>query len=64
MAKELEQFGKWLGKGRDPNEFEFEHLDPELVALVAKAGTGDDADPKVSTGPTLTSSSPYSRPSS
>jgi hypothetical protein len=74
MAKELEQFGKWLAKGRDYREFEWRYVDPsvplsqEMHAHLVKGSTsGDDADPKVSTsgdGPKLTPSSLYSRPSS
>jgi hypothetical protein len=42
MAKELEQFAKWLGKapeGRKP--FEFRHLDPANLAEAFKAADGD-----------------------
>jgi hypothetical protein len=64
MAKELEQFSKWLAKGKAPGDFQFEHLDGELLKAATAAG---DAGPKVqssSDGQKLTQSSLYSRPSS
>jgi hypothetical protein len=64
MAKELEQYGKWLAKDEPKRPFEFRHLDSELIKAATAAG---DDDPKVRTSPdgkTLTPSSLYSRPSS
>jgi hypothetical protein len=66
MAKELEQFSKWIAKGKDPNEFEFLMVG-DMAAWALKESAGGDADPKVSTsgdGPKPTPSSLYSRPSS
>jgi hypothetical protein len=63
MAKELAQFATWIEKGKDPGDFEFLVLDgPEADLLKAAAGGGN---PKGSSpaGSTLTSSSPYTRPS-
>lgn len=69
MAKEMEQFSKWLAKGKDPEQFEFQELgDYEanlLKASAARAAGG--ASPKVpssSDGNGLTPSSLYSRPGS
>ena len=73
MAKELEQYAKWLQKGRAPEEFEFRCMDQAAEELVHWAVKAGGADPKASSrtsrnstadGLTLTSSSPYSRPSS
>jgi hypothetical protein len=68
MAKELEQFSKWIAKGKDPEEFEF-LIVGDSAAYALKANAGGGAGPKVSPSSTpdgsgLTSSSPYSRPSS
>jgi hypothetical protein len=70
-AKELEQFAKWLQKGKNPDEFEFRYMDQAdeelfLWAIKSAAGGGN---PKASSsngpdGSKLTPSSPYSRPSS
>lgn len=66
MAKELEQFARWIAKGKDPGEFEF--LIVGDTAAYALKATGGGAGPKASSsngpdGSRLTHSSPYSRPS-
>lgn len=47
-AKEIEQFGKWLAKGKDPAEFKFGALPEQLVNELTKAG---GTPPKVSSSP-------------
>jgi hypothetical protein len=69
MAKEIEQFGKWLANPANVGkEFRPEHLDPVMVREIIKAAdAAGDAGPKAGSSPdgmTPTSSSPYSRPSS
>lgn len=72
-AKELAQFAKWLEKGGLDGEkpFEFRYLNPpQLAELIKAANAAGGAGPKGSgsvsslAGSTLTSSSPYMRPSS
>lgn len=55
-AKELEQFSKWLAKGKAPEDFEFRVLDPVAADMLkAAAGAGGGAGPKAP-------HNPYSRP--
>jgi hypothetical protein len=65
VAKELEQFARWIEKGKGPYGFEFLVLD-EYEADLLKAAAGGGAAPKGSSPPgsRLTPSSPYTRPSS
>jgi hypothetical protein len=58
-AKELEQFAKWLAKGRDPDEFEFMVLDEYAAAELRKATGGGNPKVPSSSRPPL-----YSRASS
>ena len=46
-AKELEQFAKWVQKGKNPDDFEFRVIDDE-EANVFKVVTGGGAGPKAS----------------
>jgi hypothetical protein len=69
-AKELEQYAKWLQKGRDPEGFEFRYMDQAAEELVHWAVKAGGASPKASSSPSspdgskLTPSSPYTRPRS
>lgn len=38
VAKELGQFSKWVGNGKDPAAFRFEHLPEQIVEGLLKAG--------------------------
>ena len=69
VAKELEQFGKWLAKPEPKRPFEFRHIDPETLGELAELGEmvkAGGAAPKGSSpaGSRPMPTSPYSRPSS